>query len=174
MRAIMKNLALCAILLYIIATGAIGQEVSVNYNQSQSFADYHTYAWGSGNANEIKDSILSQVAKQSVDSALQEKGLRQVNEGQNPDLIVTSNGGMKQETSYTAMGMGGFGRFGGGFGTITPEQNVVGTLIVDLYAAKNKALVWRGVAQDTLNHNGDKNQKMVQKAVEKMFKKWPK
>ena len=34
---------------------------------------------------------------------------------------------------------------------------------MDLYAAKNKALVWRGVAQDTLNHNGDKNQKMVQK-----------
>jgi len=81
---------------------------------------------------------------------------------------------MKQETSYTAMGMGGFGRFGGGYGTITPEQNVVGTLIVDLDAAKTQTLVWRGIAQDTLNNNGDKNQKMVQKAVEKMFKKWPK
>ena len=26
---------------------AAGQQVSVNYNHSQSFAQYHTYAWGS-------------------------------------------------------------------------------------------------------------------------------
>jgi hypothetical protein len=166
--------ALCAMLITITATVALGQQVSVNFNQSQNLAQYHTYSWGSNNANQIKDSILAQVAKQNIDSALQSKGLQQVNENQNPDLIVTANGGMKQETSYTAMGMGGFGRFGGGYGTITPEQNVVGTLIVDLDAAKTQTLVWRGVAQDTLNNNGQKNQKMVQKAVEKMFKKWPK
>jgi hypothetical protein len=166
--------ALCAMLITITATVALGQQVSVNFNQSQNFAQYHTYSWGSNNANQIKDSILAQVAKQNIDSALQSKGLQQVNENQNPDLIVTANGGMKQETSYTAMGMGGFGRFGGSYGTITPEQNVVGTLIVDLDAAKTQTLVWRGVAQDTLNNNGQKNQKMVQKAVEKMFKKWPK
>ena len=29
-------------------------------------------------------------------------------------------------------------------GSITPEQNVVGTLIVDIYGAKEKNLVWRG------------------------------
>jgi hypothetical protein len=168
------RVALCTMLISITATVALGQQVSVNFNQSQSFAQYHTYSWGSNNANQVKDSILAQVAKQSIDSALQSKGLRMVNEDQNPDLIVTANGGMKQETSYTAMGMGGFGRFGGGYGTITPEQNVVGTLIVDLDAAKTQTLVWRGIAQDTLNNNGDKNQKMVQKAVEKMFKKWPK
>jgi hypothetical protein len=32
-----------------------------------------------------------------------------VQESQNPDLIVTGNGGMKQGTSYTAYGMRGFG-----------------------------------------------------------------
>jgi len=78
---------------------------------------------------------------------------------------------MKQETSYTAMGMRGFG---GGMGSITPQQNVVGTLIVDLYDANNKSLVWRGIGQDTLNNNGNKNQQLVQKAVAKMFKQWPK
>ena len=78
---------------------------------------------------------------------------------------------MKQETSYTAMGMR---RFGGGMGTITPQQNVVGTLIVDLYDAKAKSLVWRGIGQDTLSNNGNKNQQVVGKAVQKMFKQWPK
>jgi len=47
-------------------------------------------------------------------------------------------------------------------------------LIVDIDDAKNQSLVWRGVAQDTLNKNGNKNQEMVQKAIAKMFKQWPK
>ena len=62
---------------------------------------------------------------------------------------------------------------GGGMGSITPEQNVVGTLIVDLCDSKNKSLVWRGL-EDTLNNNGNKNQQLVQKAITKMFKQWPK
>ncbi|WP_158787609.1 DUF4136 domain-containing protein [Granulicella sp. L46] len=161
----------CAILLCMTATIALGQTVSVNYNQSQSFAGYHTYAWGSNNANQIKNSILAQVAMQNVDAALQGKGLQKVGENQTPDLIVTANGGMQQQTSYTAMGMRGFG---GGMGTITPQQNVIGTLIVDLYDAKTQSLVWRGMGQNTLSNNGSKNQQVVQKAVTKMFKQWPK
>jgi Domain of unknown function (DUF4136) len=161
----------CAILLCMTATIALGQTVSVNYNQSQSFAGYHTYAWGSNNANQIKNSILAQVAMQNVDAALQGKGLQKVDENQTPDLIVTANGGMQQQTSYTAMGMRGFG---GGMGTITPQQNVIGTLIVDLYDAKTQSLVWRGMGQNTLSTNGSKNQQVVQKAVTKMFKQWPK
>ena len=55
-----------------------------------------------------------------------------------------------------------------------PEQNVEATMVVSLYDAKQKSLVWRGIAQDTLNNNGNKNQEMVEKAVQKMFKQWPK
>ena len=153
------------------STIAVGQEVSVNYNHNQSFANFHTYAWGSDNANEIQNSILAQVAKQDIDNAMAEKGLQKVSESQHPDLILTANGGMKQQTSYHAWGMRGIG---GGMGGITPEQSVEGTMIVDLYDAKNQSLVWRGIAQDTLNNKGNKNQEMVQKAIQKMFKQWPK
>ncbi len=166
----MKRLALSALAIGLISTIATGQQVSVNYNHSQSFSQFHTYAWGSNNANQVQNSILAQVAQQDINSALQGKGLQMVQENQNPDLIVTGNGGMKQQTSYSAWGMRGIG---GGMGGITPEQNVIGTLIVDLYDAKNQTLVWRGIAQNTLNNNGNKNQQMVQKAVTKMFKQWP-
>jgi hypothetical protein len=63
---------------------------------------------------------------------------------------------------------------GGGMGGITPEQSVEATLIVDLYEAKTQSLVWRGIAQNTLNQNGSKNQQMVERAIQKMFKQWPK
>jgi len=163
--------ALCAMLVCIASAIAVGQQVSVNFNQSQAFSGYHTYAWGSNNANQVQNSILAQVAIQDIDSALQGKGWQKVRESQNPDVIVTASGGLKQQTSYSAWGMRGIG---GGMGGITPEQNVIGTLIVDLFDAKTQSLIWRGIAQNSLNNNGNKNQQMVQKAIAKMFKQWPK
>jgi hypothetical protein len=161
---------LCAMLACLASAVALGQTVSVNYNRSQSFSQYHTYAWGSENANQIQNSILAQQAKSDIDSAMQGKGLQLVQESQNPDLILIASGGMKQQTSYQAWGMRGIG---GGMGGITPEQNVIGTMIIDLYDAKTKSLVWRGIAQNTLSNNGGKNSQMVSKAVQKMFKQWP-
>jgi len=163
--------ALCAMAVCITSAVAVGQQVSVNYNHSQSFAGYHTYAWASDNANQIQNSILAQVAQTDIDTALQGKGLQKVQESQNPDLILLASGGMRQQTSYSAWGMRGIG---GGMGGITPEQNVEGTLIVDLHDVKTQSLVWRGIAQGTLSNNGNKNQQMVQNAVNKMFKQWPK
>ncbi len=165
------KLAMCALAFCLISTITTAQQVSVNYSHSQSFTQYHTYAWGSDNKNQIQNSILAQEAVTDINTALQSKGFQMVPESQNPDLIVTANGGMKEQTSYSAWGMRGIG---GGMGGITPEQNVVGTMIVDLYDAKTQSLVWRGIAQDTLGNNGNKNSQMVAKAVQKMFKQWPK
>jgi hypothetical protein len=168
--SVKKILAILASM-FLISVAALAQQVSVNYNHSQSFAQYHTYAWASQNQNQIQNSILAQVAQQDINNAMQAKGLQMVQESQNPDLILTANGGLRQQTSYSAWGMRGIG---GGMGGITPEQNVEGTMIVDLDDAKSKSLVWRGIAQNTLNNNGNKNQQMVEKAVQKMFKQWPK
>jgi Domain of unknown function (DUF4136) len=166
-----SRFALCAMMVCLTSAIAAGQQVSVNYNHSQSFSPFHTYAWASNNTNQIQNSILAQVAQQDIDAALQGKGLQKVQESQKPDLILTANGGMRQQTSYSAWGMRGIG---GGMGGITPQQNVEATLIVDLYNAGTQSLIWRGIAQDTLSNNGDKNQKMVQSAIAKMFKQWPK
>jgi hypothetical protein len=162
---------MCALLVCLACTVASGQQVSVNYNHSQSFSNYHTYAWGSNNANQVQNSILAQVAQQDIDTAMQGKGFSKVQESQNPDLLLTASGGMRQQTSYSAWGMRGIG---GGMGGITPQQNVEATLIVDLYDAKTQSLVWRGIGQDTLSNNGGKNQQAVEKAIQKMFKEWPK
>jgi len=166
-----SRFALWAMMVCLTSAVAVGQQVSVNYNHSQSFSGFHTYAWGSNNANQVQNSILAQVAQQDIEGALQGKGLQKVQESQNPDLIILASGGMRQQTSYSAWGMRGIG---GGMGGITPQQNVEATLIVDLHDAKNQSLIWRGIAQDTLSNNGDKNQKMVQSAISKMFKQWPK
>ena len=167
----MRTKMICALAMCLMASALIAQQVSVNYNHNQSFAQYHTYAWGDVDRNRVANSILAQEAQQDINAALQSKGLQMVQENQNPDLIVTMGGGAREQTSYSAWGMRGIG---GGMGQITPEQNVEGTLVVNLYDTKTKSLVWRGIAEKTLEKSGEKNQKNVTKAIDKMFKQWPK
>lgn len=165
-----RRSVLCT-LLFILAAPLWAQQVSVNYVKTQSFSGFHTYAWGDQSGNQIRNSILAQVAKTDIENAMQSKGLTKVAQTANPDLILLASGGSKQQTSYSAWGAGP--RFGG-LSTISPQQSTEGTLIVSLYDAKAKQLVWRGVAQGTLGSNGAKNQNLVHKAVEKMFKQYPK
>jgi len=165
------KVVLCGVAICLVSALATAQQVSVNYNHQANFSQYHTYAWGSNNTNQIQNSILAQVAQQDIESAMASKGLQKVPESQNPDLILTASGGEREQTSWNAWGMRGIG---GGMGGISPQQNVDATMVVSLYDVKQKELIWRGIAENTLDNNGNKNQKMVQKAIDKMFKQWPK
>jgi len=60
-----------------------------------------------------------------------------------------------------------------GEATTTIETYKVGTLVVDIFDAKAKQLVWRASASDTLSNNSDKNIKELDKGVSKMFKQFP-
>ena len=166
-----KMLALAGLMCF-PCFAASAQDVMVTSSPRGNFSQYHTYAWGQEpNPNQIASPIMAQEAQTQINTQMQAKGLKLVQQSENPDLLVVASGGMKAETSYTAMGMRGFG---GGMGTITPEQSVVGTLIVDTYDLKTKQMVWRGIGQGTLNQkNSQKNMQLIDKAVTKMFKEYP-
>jgi hypothetical protein len=151
---------------------ASAQDVYVTSSPSANFSSYHTYAWGQmPNPNSINSPFLAQEAKTQIDNQMQSKGLKLVQETENPDLVVVASGGMKTQTSYN---MYGTRMIGGGMGSISQQQNVIGTLIVDIYDVKAKELVWRGMGQGTLNEkNSQKNMQLVDKGVAKMFKKYP-
>ena len=72
-------------------------------------------------------------------------------------------------------GFGGGWRWGGGFGnaTTTVDTYKVGTLVVDLFDAKTKTVIWRGSSSDTLSDKSDKNIKNLDKGVQKMFDHFP-
>jgi hypothetical protein len=44
---------------------------------------------------------------------------------------------------------------------------------VDIYEAKSKHLMWRGVAQGELKDKPEKREKRLQKVSDKMFKDFP-
>jgi hypothetical protein len=78
-------------------------------------------------------------------------------------------------TFYDGFGGGFRWRGFGGFGesTTTFDTYTVGTLVVDLFDAKSKNLVWRGVSSGMLSNKSGKNIEKLNRGVQKLFQHFP-
>jgi hypothetical protein len=174
-----QNAALLSIATLFVSTFlpvALSAQVKTDYDHNANFGQYKTFSWGKV---KTRDPLLVDRIKDAVDRTLTAKGWSQVDSGGDISIIameITQNQ-QTLNTFYDGFGGGwrwrGFG--GGGFGdaTTTTETYQVGTLVVDLFDAKTKNLVWRGSSSDTLSDNADKNTKNLDKGVEKMFGHFP-
>lgn len=151
-------------------------QVKTDYDRSANFGQYKTYSW---EQVKTKDALNVDRIKSAVNAALAAKGWTQVPSGGDVSVMAMEITHDQQtlNTFYDGFGGGwGWRRFGGGgFGeaTTTTETYKVGSLVVDLFDAKTKQLIWRGSSTDTLSNNSDKNIKNMDKDVEKMFKDFP-
>ena len=155
---------------------AFAQHVKTDFDHQANFSQYKTYSW-----QEIKpaNSLWDARIKNAVDAQLAAKGWTQVAGGGDVAIVAikTTQTERTLQTFYNGFGGGwGWRRFGGaGFGdaTTTEQDYKEGTLLIDMYDAKTKQLIWRGSAEDTLSDKAAKNEKNLDKGVAKMFKKFP-
>jgi Domain of unknown function (DUF4136) len=167
--------ALMAIML-LFAGKSSAQQVKTDYDRGANFGQYKTYSWAQVKTKEALD--VDRI-KTAVNAALAAKGWTQVDSGGDVSIVAMEITRNQQtlNTFYDGFGGGwGWRRFGGGgFGeaTTTTETYKVGTLVVDLFDAKTKQLIWRGTSSDTLSNNSDKNIKNLDKGADKMFKHFP-
>jgi len=161
-----------------VAGGAWAQDVKVDYDKSANFGAIKTFniklgtAWG----NEISQKrVLDEFTQ-----ALTEKGWKLAPAGPaDAEVVVHGASQVKKDLNTFYSGMGGYGYRGwGGMGgtgtaTTTVSEYTVGTLVVDIFDAKSKSLLFRGIAQDELSDKTDKNIKKLGKASDKMFKDFP-
>jgi hypothetical protein len=152
---------------------ATGQDVKSNYMPGTDFSKYHTYKWvpieGGAHPNQIMDAEI----KQAVDSQLVAKGLTKT-DNDKADLYVGYQIAVDKEKQWNGYGMGGGLRWGG-MGSATSSTINVGTLVLDMYDPGTKQLVWTGNATKTMDpgSNQEKNQKNLDKAMEKLLKNFP-
>ena len=158
-------------LLLLLASACAAQQVKTDYDRSASFNRYKTYSWQSINT---RDPLMVDRIKSAVNGALAAKGWTEVPTGGDAALVAieTTQNQQTLNTFYDGFGGGWRWRGFGGFGeaTTTTETYKVGTLVVDIFDANSKNLIWRGSASDTLSNNSDKNIKELDKSVSKMFK----
>lgn len=145
-------------------------EIKTDYDHNANFAGYKTYSWTKVRTS---NSLWDQRVKDAVNSQLAAKGLSEVPSG--GDLVLNAIGTTRNEPTLNTFYNGFGGWRWGGFGesTTTVENYKVGTLVVDMFDASTKSLIWRGVASGTLSNKTEKNIKDLDKDVQKMFQHFP-
>ena len=177
-------------ILLLLSTALIAQEVKTDYDRSIDFSQYKTYSW---EKVQTQDPLWVNRIKEAVNAALTAKGWTPVESGGDVAILameMTQNHrtlkagaiwtmpevveNMRGSNTYYD-GFGGGWRWGGGLAnaTTTVDNYKVGTLVVDLFDAKTRKIIWRGSSSDTLSDKSDKNIKNLDKGVQKMFHHFP-
>ena len=164
-----------SIAMFLVLTAvSFSQQVKTDYDHSANFGQYKTYSW---EKVQTKDPLMVDRIKDAVNAALTAKGWTQVDSGGDVSVMAIEITQNQQALNTFYNGFGGGRRWGGfgGFGdaTTTTQTYQVGSLVVDLFDAKSKNLLWRGSSSDTLSNNADKNTKNLDKGVQKMFTHFP-
>jgi hypothetical protein len=160
--------------LMVLLGSAFGQHIQTDFDHQANFSQYKTYSW-----QEIKasNSLWDDRIKEAVNAQLGSKGWIQVDSGGNVVIVAikTTQTERTLQTFYDGMGGGWRWRGFGGFGesTTTEQDYKEGTLVVDMYDASTKQLIWRGSAEEMLSDKAEKNEKNLDKGVAKMFKSFP-
>jgi hypothetical protein len=152
------------------------------------YSTYEYYGWA-----ENSDQLMSELDKNRIESAFNaefaKRGLSYVSEKGSGDavislFIVTED--KQSTTAYTThMGMGGYGgRWGYGYGgmgmnmgtsntTYNTTDYTQGTLVVSMYDAQTKKLVWQATATGVIEENPEKRAKNIPNGVAKVMAKYP-
>jgi hypothetical protein len=153
-----------------LSLGMQAQEVHTDYDSHANFSQYKTYYW---EKVQTTNPLWQQRIQDAVDKDLQAKGWQRVQSA--ADIALTAVGSARNQQEYETFynGLGGWRWRGFGEETTTVSEYRVGSLILDMYDNKTKQLIWRSTSSNTLSEKVSKNEKELQKSVDKMFKKFP-
>ena len=173
-----RTLAVAAAL-SLVGAGAFAQDVKVDYDKAADFTKYKTFAIKLGTS--WNNPLGEKRVLAEIQQGLTEKGWTATTDDAKADAVVVLHGATEKQKSLNTFYSGGYGGYGwrGGWGggmsssTTTVDEYTVGTLVVDIFDAKTKALVYRGTASDEISNKPEKNAKKLAKASDKLFKDFP-
>ena len=173
-----RTLAVAAAL-SLVGAAASAQDVKVDFDKAADFTKYKTFAIKLGTS--WNNPLGEKRVLAEIQQGLTEKGWTATADDAKADAIVVLHGATEKQKSLNTFYSGGYGGYGwrGGWGggmgtsTTTVDEYTVGTLVVDIFDAKSKQLVYRGTATDELSNKPEKNAKKLAKASDKLFKDFP-
>ncbi len=179
----MKTLLTFIISLSFVIANA--QKVTIDIDEATDFSKYSSYqflGW-----QDESDKIMTDFDKKRMRDAFQEeldaRNLKGVDS--NADMAISLYIVVNQKTSTTAYtnyhGGTGYGYrrggrgWGNGYSTTSYSENdyLEGTLVMDVFDAESKELIWQGVATGTVKEKPEKREKSIPKSVAKLMKKFP-
>lgn len=186
----MKSRLIPVVLTLLLAGPAAAQRVGIDYDPDYDFDSIETFQWRESK-QPAKNPLTAQRIVSAIDYQITMKGGLEVTE--NPDVYVTYFASATEKTrvdtttygyGYPGGWYGGYyGRYYGGYGyggvgisgsTSTVSTYDVGSLVVDVWDAETDKLIWRGTAEATVPQKPQKVEKLIDKALDKMFYEWEK
>ena len=170
--------AIIALAFLLFGYPVLGQKVDVKYDKTVDFSKYKTYTWAEG--VRAKNPIVDQQITQLIEQQLAARGLTKATADGDIQLLYVA--AIDLDLQMTGLTWSNASNPMGSFATIGPPMDVRrGMLVVDMMDKKTERYLWRATAKETLTHapSGDmakdaqRVEKLVKKAVEKMFKKYP-
>jgi hypothetical protein len=182
----MKKL-LYTLSVFVLLSACSGIKVFVDYDKSLDFSQYKTYSYY-GWAEE-SDKILNRFDRERIEQAFgaefKKRGLEYAEEG--GDMVVVLFIVVEQKTQKSASTThqggyyGGYYGYGPGYGwgpsysttTISEYDYQVGTLVIDVFDAKEQKLIWEGIGTKTVDENPQTRDKNIPKAVSAIMAQFP-
>jgi hypothetical protein len=186
----MSTRRLAAVLVLVLAATAAparAQKVYVDYSPLADFSSYQTFAWGPTPQASLLDNnpLNHSRVKNAVRYYLTKSGLTELEPDQGPQLFVTYHGEVDSAVSvnsfadqYAAYGYpAGWAWDPGwinaaGMTSTTPIVHEAGTLVIDVWDAEKKSIIWRGTITGTLSDDLQKGAKKLERGIEKLVGKW--
>ena len=156
----------------LFAAASFAQEVKTDYDHGADFSRYKTFSW---EKVQIANPVWADRIKAAIAADLNKEGWRPVDSGGDIAVIALEIDETHQSLNTYYDAFGGTWSWKGGYTdfTTTIDTYQVGTLVVDLFDANTKKLVWRGSSSKSLSSKSDKNFKNLDKGVQKMFEHFP-
>ena len=159
------------------------QKVSVDYDKAADFTKLKTYAWTKGTpaANPNMDMHI----KASVDSMLQQKGMRKVEQSDEADILLTYHAASNADLFLGGPSDPTFSATGGvpipgqtvwsPAPGMSPTSNLVqkGSIVFQMYDRSTQHLIWTSRAQGTLDDRRTEKLQQVNKTLNKIFDRFP-
>jgi len=150
--------------------GAAAHADSVNAvsDSAAPFSSYKTYAWTAGTTS--PDAVTERRIHAAVEAQFSGKGIRLAEPDETPTIYVTTHVVTRDQKDLLAKE---FGAALDGDAAVKDQTLSNGALVVDVYDANTRKIVWRGVATGTGSDKPTKNADKIEKALTDMFKRFP-
>jgi len=161
------------------------KDSSVDFSQ---YRTYQYYGWAK-ESNKILNALDQERIEKAFGKEFEKRGLKYVKD--NGDLMVTLYIVTEKKTQTTAntthmgvgmgYGYGGYYGYGPAYGwgassshtTYNQYDYTVGTLIIDVYDATGKKLIWEAIAKGTIDENLKNREVNINRAVGRMMLEYP-
>jgi len=177
----MKKLIFPILLLFLYSCSSI--TVTADYDKEVDFASFKTFSllsWRAENSQLINDFDKKRLETAMI-SEMTSRGYKYMETA--GELAVSVFLILEDKTSYNSYTdyYGGYGYYHGGpwgYGgpartTVTQYEYTQGTLIFNVFDAKEKKLVWQGTAIGEVDDNPTNRDNSIPKAVGEVFMRYP-